>query len=206
MTKLTGIRSLFECLRHPSGDFSALIPSLKQQCLLFDRIGFLGLDDEKNPFISSFTKEYQPEIERLKENGIIYKLEYPTAVAPENEKAEFLKYLSDISMGDEYWRYFIPIIKKSYKSYGIFSQKAKKLRLNDHQKEEAIKKKILSHASKENVSIADVIHLRNLLNKYLDNIHKFTHDSEELINYLGSSQLKRESIIARFISVKTMYF
>jgi hypothetical protein len=199
MTKLTGIRSLFEALLHPSGDFSHLIPSLKQQCLLFDSIGILGLDEGKNPFASVLTSKQLSEIEWLKENKIIYNVNYPDNVAPVDEKDEFLKYLSDIGMGDDYWSFFLPVIKKSYNSYGTFSQKSKKLRLGVDKELKTLKDKLLDHKSKDNVAKDDVLQIINL-------IERFKHEANGLTEDLGKAQIKRESIIARFISIKTMYF
>src|SRR5215213_7590408 len=103
MAKLTGIRSLFESLLSPSGDFSGLLPSLKQQCLLFDNIGFLGLDDDKDPMVSTMIGKHAAQVEWLKENKLICNVDYPRNVANEEDKSEFLKYLSDIGMGDDYW-------------------------------------------------------------------------------------------------------
>ena len=125
MTKLTGIRSLFEGLLHPFGGFSGLIPSLKQQCLLFDSIGFLRLDEDKNPFAAVLTSKQLSEIEWLKENQIIYNVDRDIFLG-ENE-SEFIKYLSDIGMGDDYWKFFIPIVEKSAKDRRLHDQKANRI-------------------------------------------------------------------------------
>lgn len=199
MKKLTGIRSLYEGLLFPSGDFSALISSLKQQCLLFDSIGFLGLDGNKDPVAPLLKDKQLSEIEWLKDNKIIYNINYPDNIAPEDEKSEFLKYLSSIGMGDEYWEFFLPIIKKSYKSYGTFASRAKKLRLGLDKKIKSINNNILVDKPNIRLSKNEFIRLRNLLDSYIYNV-------QELQEYLGKSQLKRESVIARFISIKTMYF
>lgn len=199
MTKLTGIRSLFECLLHPARDFSGLIPSLKQQCLLFDSIGFLGLDGIRNPFTSILTSKQLSEIEWLKEKQIIYNISYQENVAPDDEKDEFLKYLSDIGMGDDYWEFFLPILEKSYQSYKTFSRKSKKLRLGLGKELDTINDKFLDNTSKVNVSKDDILRITSLTEQY-------EHEANRLQEYLGKAQVKRESIMGRFISIKTMYF
>jgi hypothetical protein len=193
MTKLTGIRSLFEGMLYPSWDFSGLIPSIKQQCLFFDSIGFLDLDDHLSPFSIQLTKQQQSDIEWLKENGIIYGISYPEDIAPKEDRSRFMKYLSDIGMGDDYWEYFLPMIDQSYKSFSIFSKKSRKLRLQTDKEITALKGKFSEDSLDYALNFTKVIEL-------------FRQDSTKLIKYLGASQIKKESIIARFISIKMMYF
>jgi hypothetical protein len=199
MTKLIGIRSLFESLLSPSGDFLGLLPSLKQQCLLFDNIGFLGLDDGKNPMVSTIIGKHRDQVEWLKENGLICNIDYPRNVANEEDKAEFLKYLSEIGMGDDYWEFFLPIIKKSYEGYETFTRKSRALRVKSLKEQSKLQGKLLQDISKKKVPKDDLVRFMNL-------IENFTQDANKLVEYLGNSQIKRETIIARFVSIKTMYF
>ena len=199
MAKLIGIRSLFESLLSSSGDFLGLLPSLKQQCLLFDNIGFLGLDDTKNPMVSTIIGKHWDQVEWLKENKLICNIDYPSNVADEEDKAEFLKYLSDIGMGNNYWEFFLPIIKKSYEGYETFTRKSKELRLKSLQEQSKLQGELVHGMSKKKVSKDDLVRFINLT-------ESFTQDANKLIEYLGSSQIKRETIIARFVSIKTMYF
>lgn len=199
MTKLIGIRSLFETLLSPSGDFLGLLPSLKQQCLLFDNIGFLGLDDTNNHMVSAIIGKHWDQVEWLKENKIICNIDYPRTIADEENKAEFLKYLSDIGMGDDYWEFFLPIIKKSYEGYKIFTRKSKELRLKSIQEQSELQDKLVRSMSKKKVSKDDLVRFINLT-------ESFKQDANKLIESLGVSQIKRETIISRFVSIKTMYF
>jgi hypothetical protein len=128
MARLIGIRSAQESLLHPPGYFSSLIPSLKQQYLLFDSLGFIGLNESTDDTVYGINKNEKSEIDWLKEHNIIYNIDYPKRPRDEEGGLEFLQYMSDIGMGDDYWEFFLPIVEQSYKNLKTFTRRSKKHR------------------------------------------------------------------------------